>query len=120
MNNINKGKNMKNKVNARSYTLETDNGGWLAQVVITDDGMFSAISDYGNFGFAWRAYGHNFKEFLISIKNPYFADKMSTGMGYVARGKGIDKACEKFAEKILPPLQKILKEEIENGIAWTD
>jgi len=108
------------KVKARSYTVETENGAWLGQVVITSDGMFSAITDYGNFGFAWRAYGDNFKEFLISIKTPYFADKMSTGMSYVAHGKKIDLACKRFAEKILPPLQKILRDEIENGIGWTD
>ncbi len=108
------------KVTARSYTLKTDNGAWLGQIVITNDGMFSAVTDYGNFGFAWRAYGEDFKEFLISIKVPYFADKMSSGMSYISHGKKIDVAAYRFAEKILPELQNILKQEIENGIGWID
>lgn len=32
--------------------------------------------------------------------------------------KKCQKACNLFAEKILPPLQKILKEELANGVEW--
>lgn len=104
-----------NKVTAKSYTLRTENGGWLGQIVLTSDGAFMAITDYGNFNFAWRAYGNgDFREFICRLDTSYFAGKMAIGMGYVAYGKKIDKAAEMFAEKILPPLQELLKKEIES------
>lgn len=100
------------KVTAKSYSLYTDNGAWLGQVVLTSDGMFSAVTDYGNFGYAWRAYGDDFGKFLSTVGVDYFATKIATGMDYVARGKAIDKACQRFAEKILPALQEVLKLEL--------
>lgn len=104
-----------NQVTAKSYTLRTDNGCWLGQIVLTSDGAFMAITDYGNFNFAWRAYGKgDFREFICRLDTSYFAGKMANGMGYVAYSKKIDKAAEMFAEKILPPLQELLKKEIES------
>lgn len=108
------------KVYSRSYTLRSKEGYWLGQVVLTSDGMFSAVTDYGNFGYAWRSYGNDFKAFILKLNTGYFADKMVTGMAYVAHSKNIEKAAARFAEKILPPLQCILNEEIENGIGWID
>ncbi|MBF0759524.1 hypothetical protein IR148_00515 [Dysgonomonas mossii] len=103
-----------NQVKAKSYTLYTKNGCWLGQIVLTSDGAFMAITDYGNFSFAWRSYGSgDFREFICRLNTDYFAGKMANGMGYVAYGKKIDKAAEVFAEKILPPLQDILNKEIE-------
>jgi hypothetical protein len=107
----------KPEITAKSYTLWEESGEWLGQVVLTSDGFFAGVTDYGNlnFSFAWRNYGKDsFRNFIIQLNTDYFATKMATGMGYVAHGKKIDQACKKFAEKILPPLQKILKEEIEN------
>lgn len=104
-----------NNVTAKSYTLYAENGCWLGQIVLTSDGAFMSITDYGNFSFAWRSYGSgDFREFLCRLNTDYFAGKMANGMGYVAYGKKIDKAAEVFAEKILPPLQELLKKEIES------
>ncbi|BES59848.1 hypothetical protein [Dysgonomonas capnocytophagoides] len=104
-----------NNVTAKSYTLYAENGCWLGQIVLTSDGAFMSITDYGNFSFAWRSYGSSdFREFLCRLNTDYFAGKMANGMGYVAYGKKIDKAAEVFAEKILPPLQELLKKEIES------
>lgn len=103
---------MKKEVTAKSYTLYTKSGDWLGQVVLTSDGMFSGVTDYGNLSYAWRAYGENFIEFMARIGVDYFATKMATGMSYIAHSRKIDKACERFAQKILPPLQEILKEEL--------
>jgi hypothetical protein len=105
------------EVTAKSYTLWTEHGDWLGQIVLTSDGMFAGVTDYGNlnFSFAWRRTGDNdFRKFLIGLNTDYFATKMATGMGYIAHGKKIDQACKRFAEKILPPLQELLKKEIEN------
>lgn len=101
------------KVTARSYTLTTENGQWLGQVVLTSDGMFASVTDYGNLSYAWRAYGDDFREFLISLNAQYFGSKLYTGMAYILYGRKCEKACERFAEKILPALQLALKEEIE-------
>ncbi|WP_185148695.1 hypothetical protein [Dysgonomonas capnocytophagoides] len=104
-----------NNVTAKSYTLRTKQGDWLGQIVLTSDGAFMSVTDYGNFSFAWRSYGSgDFIEFLCRLNTDYFAGKMANGMGYVAYGKKIDKAAEVFAEKILPPLQELLKKEIES------
>lgn len=101
-------------VTAKSYTLKTDNGAWLGQIVLTSDGSFMSISDYGNFSYAWRHHGEDdFRQFLIELDKDYFAGKMYQGMSYVAYGKKIEAACNRFAEKILPTLQKVLKEEVD-------
>lgn len=104
---------MKESVTAQSYTLYDDNGSWLGQIVLTSDGMFASVTDYGNLSFAWRHYGkEGFKEFLCKLEVGYFGTKMYTGMAYILYGKKCEKACDRFAEKILPPLQKLLREEL--------
>lgn len=102
-------------VTAKSYSLRTENGNWLGQVVLTSDGMFSAVTDYGNMSFAWRSYGDDdFRKFLIGLNVSYFGGKMYQGMAYMINGKKYQQACDRFAEEILPPLQKVLKEELES------
>lgn len=101
------------------FHLNDKDGSWLGQIVITSDGGFFAMTDYGNFNFAWRHFGDgDFREFLIGLNTHYFASKMYQGIAYVAFGKKIEKACERFAEKILPALQASLKSDIENGIEF--
>lgn len=109
-----------NETSARSYTLRKENGEWLGQIVLTTDGMFSSVTDYGNFGYAWRTYGTNFREFMSSISTDYFASKLVEGMAYVVYSKKVTTACKVYAENILPPLQKLLKFELENDIGWFD
>lgn len=95
----------------KSYTLRDDRGNWLGQVVLTDDGMYASVTDYGNFSFAWRSYGDDFPAFIRGLSIDYFATKMYTGMTYIAYGKKIEQACQRYAEKILPALQEALKQE---------
>lgn len=102
------------KITAESYTLRDENGNWLGQIVLTSDGMFASVTDYGNLSYSWRSFGKDFKEFLIGLNVPYFGQKMATGMAYINYSRKTDKACDLFAEKILPALQKALKEEKEN------
>jgi len=104
-----------NEIKSKSYTLRGENGEWLGQIVLTSDGMFASVTDYGNLSYAWRSYGKDFREFILSLNIHYFGSKMFTGMAYILYGKKSEKACERFAEKILPPLQKMLREEIERG-----
>lgn len=106
------------EVKLKSYTLRDENGQWLGQIVLTNDGLFASVTDYGNLSYAWRSYGDNFKEFICSLNTQYFGSKLYTGMSYILYSKKCEKACERFAEKILPPLQKMLREEIERGEDW--
>ncbi len=77
-------------------------------MVLTSDGMFASVTDYGNLSYSWRNQ-IDFREFLLRIDVHYFGSKLFTGMSYISHNKQCEKACHRFAEKILPPLQKILK-----------
>ena len=102
------------KITAKSYSLESETGEWLGQVVLTSDGMFSAVTDWGNLSYAWRHYGDkDFRQFIIGLSVDYFGSKLYTGMAYILYSKKCEQACKRFAEKILPALQKVLKEELE-------
>lgn len=105
---------MTNKeVTAKSYTLKTEGGHWLGQIVLTSDGMFASVTDYGNLSFAWRSYGDDFLKFMSEISVDYFSTKMATGLSYISHSQKIDAACKRFAKEILPALQKVLKEELQ-------
>lgn len=55
-------------VTAKSYTLYSEDGQWLGQVVLTSDGLFASVTDYGNLSYAWRSYGDkDFREFICSL-----------------------------------------------------
>lgn len=104
------------EVKSKSYTLFGDDGEWLGQIVLTNDGFFGSVTDYGNLSYAWRNYSdQDFRKFICNLNIDYFGSKLYTGMAYILYGKNCEKACHRFAEKILPPLQKMLREEIEQG-----
>ena len=106
----------KEQITAESYTIYTDSGAWLGQIILTSDGTYASVTDYGNFSFAWRHWGKDdFRNFICGLNVEYFASNMYFGMSYVAHGKKIEQACKRYAEKILPPLQKLLKQELENN-----
>lgn len=105
---------MEKKVIAKSYTLYSEDNQWLGQIVLTSDGLFASVTDYGNLSYAWRAYGNrDFRDFICSLNVDYFGTKLYTGMTYILYGKKCEQACNRFAQKILPALQKVLKEELE-------
>jgi len=100
---------MMSEITSKSFTLCNDKGDWIAQVVITSDGMFSAVSDYGNFSFAWRSFGDDFESFLSGLNESYFGGKMYNSLVYTTgMSKKIERACYKFADEILPALKKHL------------
>lgn len=103
------------QIKSKSYTLREENGQWLGQIVLTSDGLFASVTDYGNLSYAWRSFGTDFRQFLIGLNVGYFGTKMYTGMAYILHTKQCEKSCVRFAEKILPALQKELKAEIERG-----
>jgi hypothetical protein len=110
---------MKEQIKSKCYSLYTENNSWLGQIVLTSDGMFASVTDYGNLSYAWRAYGDkDFRQFLAGLNIDYFGSKMYTGMAYILYSKKCEKACHRFSEMILPALQKALKEDIEQNPNW--
>lgn len=106
---------MKKQVTAKSYSLYKENGQWLGQIVLTSDGMFSGVTDYGNFSYAWRFFGDgDFRKFLIGLNPDYFGGKMYQGITYFTYGKKFEKSCDMFAEMILPALQDALRKELKS------
>lgn len=108
-------------VKSKNYTLRTKQGQWLGQVVLTSDGMFASVTDYGNLSYAWRSFGdEDFRRFILSLNMNYFGDKMVQGLAYIAHSKKIEASCYRFAEQILPALHEaILAEmETESGEVW--
>lgn len=93
------------------YDLKNENGGWLGKVILTDDGMFAAVTDWGNFSYSWSSFGLKFKDFILSLDETYFANKMVQGMAYVVMNKKVQTAAKVFAERILPVLKEEIKKE---------
>lgn len=106
-------------VKTKSYTIYDNNGSWLGQIILSADGMFCSVTDYGNLSYSWRAFGENdFRKFLTSLNTGYFGTKMYSGMSYILYGKKCEQACNRFAEKILPALQDALKLDMETNPEW--
>lgn len=102
-------------ITAKSYTLTTDSGAWLGQIVLTTDENIPSVTDYGNLSFAWRHYGSDdFRKFILDLDIGYFGSKMTEGLSYIYYDNKTSKACDRFAKQILPPLKKVLREELEN------
>lgn len=98
------------------YRLKTLTGEWLGDVVLTSQGMFAAVTDYGNFAYAWRLGTEGIQAFILRISPDYFATKMAAGVAYqFGSSKKIDAACFRFAEKILPALQVSIQQNPHPG-----
>lgn len=67
------------------YSLPSVNHSGWAIFVLGSDGYFSAVSDFGNYAFLWRAHGcSDFREFLLRAErdSDYFIGKLSPGEVY--------------------------------------
>jgi len=106
-------------IKCKSYTLRTESGQWLGQIILSSDGMFAGVTDWGSFAYSWRSFGEDFRSFIVSLNVPYFAGKMYLSNADVwGNKKNAQQSCDRFAEKILPSLQSVLKNEIDLGIGW--
>ena len=67
------------------YALPSIRGSGWAIFVLGSDGYFSAISDFGNYAYFWRAPGtEDFREFFLRVEweSDYFIQKLSPGPEY--------------------------------------
>ena len=100
----------------KHYELYIENT-WLGRIILTSDGSFMSITDYGNFCFHWGRTGvDDFRRFILGLDEDYFAGKMVQGMSYVSYGENIIEAANRFSKKILPLLKEVIKIEIGNNI----
>lgn len=70
----------------RKYDVRGDRGEWLATVFLDARGIFSTVSDYGNYGYWWGNIGGNgdIRSFLLrSERDPgYFQSKLDPSEHY--------------------------------------
>lgn len=66
----------------RRYNLRTEKGAWLGMVVISDDGYFSTVSDYGNYAYWWGHAEMEFRAFLCQLEPDYLCSKLAPGRVY--------------------------------------
>ena len=74
------------KETIRRYTLHTEKGGWLGEVILTDKKEFYSLTDWGNFNFSWST-PIEIREFILSIDVDYFGRKMYQGVAYQCSNK---------------------------------
>ena len=63
--------------NHRRYNVRGERDEWLATVFIGADGVFSTVSDYGNYGHYWGSPSCDIRAFLCRVSNDYLAAKLS-------------------------------------------
>lgn len=77
------------------YDIRAKDGyGWAIILIDEKAGLFSTVSDYGNYGYIWTHHGcKSIKEFLLGMeKDPYYF------MNKLAQGERIFDAKETFKE----------------------
>ena len=105
----------KKEVTAKVYALTTKEGGWLGRVILTSDGSFMSITDWGSFNYHWDCTGcDDFRQFILKLNTDYFGTKMFNAICDVSCTNKTRVKAMIFAEKILPALQEVLKKEIES------
>lgn len=62
----------------RRYEVRTAKDGWLATVVIADDGYFSTVYDYGSYAYWWSDAGPCFRSFLVQVDTSYLLCKIAS------------------------------------------
>lgn len=55
--------------------------GW-AEIVLVSTGMFAAVSDYGDYAYAWRPMGSPIREFILTIDDHYLLCKIAPTREY--------------------------------------
>lgn len=61
----------------RRYVVRGEGGQWLATVFIGADGVFSTVSDWGNYGYWWTSFGDDIRRFLCGCDDGYLLGKFS-------------------------------------------
>jgi hypothetical protein len=88
-----------NEPKTRFYNVPREKHEGWARIWISDDGCFTTISDFGNYGYWWGSPGCEFREFLCGCDESYLMGKL--GMG---RREWDEEATKKSIERELKRL----------------
>jgi hypothetical protein len=97
------------EIKSYKYTLWTMRNEWLGTIVLTECGMFAAVTDYGDFVYRWKC--DDIKKFILQMKVCYLATSIKKSMSYVSSHKSTRESIDRFAKNILPSLQDALSKE---------
>lgn len=70
------------------YVLPSVDGEGWGEILISQNGMFAAVSDYGNYAYRWRGFGGgDFREFVAGLADSpeYLAEKLHPSKIYDGR-----------------------------------
>jgi len=60
----------------------TSEGEDWATVILTSDGLFSVVSDFGNYCYHWHSFGDgDFRQFFVNLQPNYVLCKLANGSG---------------------------------------
>lgn len=105
----------KEEKTVKVYDLRTKQNRWLGRVILTSDGSFMSITDWGNYNYLWDSTGcDDFRKFLLKLNTDYFGTKMFVGICDISSTNKSREKAMTFSEKILPDLQEVLRKEIES------
>jgi|ERR1700722_4288153 len=83
-------------------TRETAEG-WAIIVIDTELGLFTTVSDWGNYGYLWSSPGKEFRAFLLGLNLDYVRSKLLTSIGvrsqHVFDGAATKKAIREAVEE---------------------
>lgn len=71
---------------AEHYYFNSENHSWTS-FTITENGDLMITGDWGYYCYAWRSFGTNFKEFIISLTPDYLIAKLESNMSLHKKGK---------------------------------
>lgn len=64
------------------YYLPSQKGEGFAEIVLCSSGFFGAVSDWGNYAFAWRHFGpDDFRAFVMGLGESYLSSKLGPQSG---------------------------------------
>ena len=93
------------------YDIRLDGLGWAIITIDERSGLFSAVSDFGNYGYTWPCHGRQtFKHFLVEIDTDYLKNKLGH------RDYFLHDATEKAWRKEV--LESRRRGEIDKATAW--
>lgn len=98
------------KTTCEKYHFDSDNHSWTT-FIISDTGDLYIYGDWGYYCYSWRAFGKDFKNFLIDITPEYLLSKIESNASLHRK----DKITSRQKEALLfffGELIKIIKSEI--------
>ena len=86
----------------RRYDVRSEKGAWLGTFVIADDGYFSAVTDFGTYGYWWSSAGECFRSFLARTEID----------AYELACRSYPNEARNFATQVWPRFVMMLREEL--------